>query len=310
MPARLPNFLIVGAAKCGTTSLHAYLAAHPQVFVPEVKEVAFFGRESAWVQGLPWYEQHFSEAGLTPAVGEATPDYMFSEAAVKRIASTLPDVRAIVCLREPGARAYSHYLHWHEDKALETRSFEKAIEAEFRSGGVAEREGPETGSPYFGYLARGRYDFQLQRLTAALGRDQIHIVFLEELREDPAREFAAVCRFLGIDDTIRPAILGEKRNPYHQWRPAWLWKWMVRHRVFDHMPQHVAEYLALRVMAARVREVPRMPVAAREQLSAFYRDSVDELEKWLGRPLPPAWTGTAKNAPIASTTIIGSNGAR
>src|SRR4051812_42429120 len=106
---RAPDFLIVGAAKAGTTSLAAYLAEHPDVFMARRKELHFFGREKEYRRGWEWYCSHFEGAGDARAVGEATPDYMWRERAVERIAQDLPKARIIATLRHPVDRAYSHY---------------------------------------------------------------------------------------------------------------------------------------------------------------------------------------------------------
>src|SRR5688572_14326389 len=105
--ARLPDFLIVGAMRSGTTSLHKYLQAHPDVFVASGKEVHFFDRR--YGRGLDWYRSRFAGVTTERVVGEATPAYMYDENAIARIAHDLPDARLIVVLRNPVDRAYSHY---------------------------------------------------------------------------------------------------------------------------------------------------------------------------------------------------------
>jgi hypothetical protein len=282
----LPNFLIVGAMKSGTTSLASYLSAHPDVFMSPVKELAFFERESVWSRGTGWYEEQFAGAGGETAIGEATPNYMFFPWSVERIAATLPGVRVIACLREPVARAHSHYLHWYEDMVRERRPFARAVEDELAAGADAQVEDVlDADPPYYGYLARGRYLEQLTRLADTFGRENVHVVLLDDLEADPAAVYAATCRFLGVDDAFRPDNLGVKENAYHQWRPAWLWRFMIRHRVFDRMPQRVAQWLALDVMTPRLKEVPAMAPEVRERLAAFYAPHNERLGEWLGRDL-------------------------
>lgn len=291
MPQRLPTFLVVGAAKCGTTSLASYLRDHPQAHVPEAKELYFFSRDDLFAQGPEAYARHFAGAGDALAVGEATPDYLFFPWAAERIARTLPGVRAVACLRDPTRRAYSHYLDWREDKARERRSFAKAIGDELAGELEEARERPEGDPPYFGYVARGLYLRQLERLARLLGPQRVHVVLLDELASDPEGTFAGVCRFLGIDESARPENLGARENPYHQWRPAWLWRFMVHHRIFDRMPQRFARWLALDVMAPTAHPVPPIDPATRERLDAFYAPHNRALEAWLGRELPGWGTG-------------------
>ncbi len=114
------------------------------------------------------------------------------------------------------------------------------------------------------------------------------MVVLDDLEADPQATYAGVCRFLEIDDSFRPDDLGARKNVYHQWRPAWLWRFMIRNRVFDRMPQRFAQFLALRVMAPRVKPVPRIPAAVEARLAEFYAPENEALGSWLGRDLG-AW---------------------
>jgi hypothetical protein len=107
---RLPNFVIIGAPRSGTTSLAHSLSQHPEVFVTmQVKELHFF--DTNFDRGLDWYRQQFSgaDAAAAKAAGEATPTYMYDETAMSRMAETVPDARLIAILRNPVDRAYSHY---------------------------------------------------------------------------------------------------------------------------------------------------------------------------------------------------------
>src|SRR5215216_7751234 len=131
----LPDFLVLGAQKAGTTALYAYLRRHPQIAGPSWKEVSFFDRHYA--RGESWYRGNFPSrpatwlarrrAGAEPIVGEASPGYLFHPHAPQRVATLLPNVRLIALLRDPVDRALSHY---HHELALgrESLSFEEAIE--------------------------------------------------------------------------------------------------------------------------------------------------------------------------------------
>lgn len=285
----LPNFLIVGAMKSGTTSLAKHLGAHPEVYIAPAKELYFFEREPFWQRGLDWYRDQFAEAGSAKAIGEATPNYMFFPWSVERIAETLPGVRAIACLRNPADRAYSHYLHWRDDKVRERRSFAQAVEDELAEG--AERQVADVldrDPPYYGYVARGNYLMQLERLAAALGRENLHVVVLDDLEAEANETFRELCRFLGVDPGFVPDDIGVKENAYHQFRPLWLWKLMIRHNLFDPLPRRVAGYLALRVMAPRNKPVPPVDAQTRELLVEHFAPGNIALGEWLGRDLS-AW---------------------
>ena len=282
----LPNFLIAGAAKCGTTSLARYLAEHPQVYIPPDKEIDFFERDYLWERGPQWYAQVFSGAGDAVAIGEATPNYMFYPWAVERIVQTLGKPRIVVCLRDPVDRAYSHYLHFREGLGFEPRTFERAMQDELARGGdeVAPHR-HDSRPPYFGYLARGIYHPQLERLAAAFGRERLHVLLLEDLRSDAADTFRAVCRFLGVHDGFVPPNLAQRENPFMRFRFPGTFRWLIRHRVLQRMPQRPAELVVQRILRPRPQPVPPMDPAVRERLAAHFAEADTRLEEWLGREL-------------------------
>src|SRR6266568_8270036 len=110
----LPNFLIVGAMKSGTSSLWSYLRSHPQVFMPDMKEPMFFVEKKNWSKGLDWYRGLFDDAGEAVAIGEASQPYTMAHSfpgVPGRIVSLIPDVKIIYVLRHPVERMRSHYLH-------------------------------------------------------------------------------------------------------------------------------------------------------------------------------------------------------
>ena len=285
MAARLPNFLIVGAAKAGTTSLASWLRHHPDAFVPPAKELHFFDRRESWERGVDWYAEHFREAGGAAAVGEATPGYMFGAPTVERIAATLPDARQIVCLREPVARAHSHWHHWRYRLGLEWRPFAKAIRDEL-DGTEARRERPGFGGfdPALGYyLARGRYLEQLERLCRHVPRERLCVVLLDDLETDPVGTFAGVCRFLGIDDGVRPAEVGKRRNAAAEFRPHYAWRQFVRHK--DRLPPSVATWMATHLFVRREVALRPLEPELRASLHAHFAEDNRRLAEWLGRDL-------------------------
>jgi len=282
----LPSFLIAGAAKCGTTSLAGYLAEHPEVHVPPQKELEFFNRRYLWERGPGWYSEQFAAAGQARAIGEATPNYMFYPWAVERIAQLLPDVRLIVCLRDPVDRAYSHYLHWREGMGFEGRSFERAVEDELAAGAeeVADHR-HDSSPPYYAYLARGLYHLQLERLERHFGRERIHVLLLDDLKADPQAAFAAVCRHLGVDESFVPPNLGERENPFMRHRGAWAFRFLVRRRILQRLPPRLRRLTTQRILAPRPRPVPPMDPAVRARLAAHFEEPNARLAAWLGRSL-------------------------
>jgi Sulfotransferase domain len=208
----LPDFLILGAQKAGTTALYAYLRWHPEITGPSFKEVSFFDRHYA--KGERWYRAHLParprqwvarrRSGRWPLVGEASPSYLFHPLAPERVAAMLPNARLIAVLRDPVDRAFSHYQH---EVALgrEPLSFEDALDAEDeRMRGEVERM---TRDPsYFSeawwnhtYVARGRYAEQLEQWFAVCPPEQLLVLFSDDLAQQPAETYARVLDFLGVD---------------------------------------------------------------------------------------------------------------
>jgi hypothetical protein len=195
----LPDFLILGAQKAGTTALYDYLYRHPAISGPSWKEVGFF--DLHWWRGERWYRGHFPRGARAP-VGEASPSYLFHPEAPQRVRSLVPDARLIAILRDPVDRAFSHYQH---EVALgrEPLSFEDALDREeARTRGEVERmlADPRSFSHAWWnwtYRARGLYAQQLERWLAVFPRDQLLVLLTEELAAAPAETYARVLEFLG-----------------------------------------------------------------------------------------------------------------
>src|SRR5436190_6023827 len=212
---RLPNFVIIGAPRSGTTSLAHSLSQHPEVFVTmQVKELHFFDTAN-FNRGLDWYREQFSgaDAAGAKAAGEATPTYMYDDTAMKRIAQTVPDARLVAILRNPVDRAYSHY--W-MNRSLDREDllFPVAIEAE---AGRLSGTDPRAARRY-GYVERGRYLPYLKAVTARFSPNQLHIMITEDLDRDPTRQWKALCEFLDVDPSFTPPDLGRNVNAHADYR--------------------------------------------------------------------------------------------
>jgi hypothetical protein len=198
----LPGFLIIGAQKAGTTSLHAYLCEHSCVLAPTTKEVHFFDHE--FYRGLGWYRAHFRRSTEPGALsGESTPYYLFHPLVPARVAEALPDCKLLVVLRNPIDRAFSHHNH---ERALgfEWLGFEQAIAEEPRR--LAGEEERLAGDPRYNsfshqhhsYLSRGRYAAQLERWLEHFDRDRMLVLSAEKLFADPAGVVRDTQEFLGL----------------------------------------------------------------------------------------------------------------
>jgi len=211
-PEGVPDFFVVGHQKCGTSALYLTLSAHPQIFLPDVKEPWFFARElrSRWPSGggrgrpntLESYLSLFAEARPGQRLGEASPQYIRSEVAARDIAQLRPDARIVAIFREPAGFLRSlhlQFLHTH----METEgTFEKAmaLEPERREG----RHLPDTCvSPQsLLYSDHIRYTEQLRRFYDAFPREQVLVLIYEDFRRDNESTVGEVLRFLDVDDTV------------------------------------------------------------------------------------------------------------
>ncbi len=267
---RLPTFVIVGAMKSGTTSLARWLKPHPQVFLSDIKELHFF--DVHYDKGTDWYSRHFAGAGPRPAVGEATPAYMYDEQAASRMHALLPEARLVAILRNPVDRAYSHYWH-NRQRGNEPLGFRQAIEGE------PERRRRDD-QPYrhaYAYLDRGRYLPQLQRLTAHYPREQLLVQTFDDLRADPQSVYRRVCGFLGVDDTVELSNIGRTFNPAREYRS-------LRLRTASRRLPRKLRYAVGRLNSRRV-EYPAMDANLRAELVAATANDTTALSSWLDRDL-------------------------
>ncbi len=217
---RLPDFIVAGAQKCGTTSLWAYLSEHPNVIPPMTKEMSFF--DINFHRGLNWYRAHFplQHTATTPGqstvslTGESTAYYMFHPLAAQRIADTTPNVKIVLLLRNPIDRAFSHY-QLKVRRRQENLPFEDALAAESqRLAGEEEkiRANPRYYSfrhDRFSYLARGIYAEQVIRWRNLFSPDRLLILESGEFFTHTSEVFERVLSFLGLPDW-KPSHFGNR----------------------------------------------------------------------------------------------------
>jgi hypothetical protein len=212
-PRSLPDAVILGAMKCGTSSLHNYLVQQPRVIEPLRKEVHYFDVNHG--RGEAWYRANFGRQGETGLSIDSSPYYLFHPAVPGRMRALLPDAKLIVLLRDPVRRAYSHY--WHErHKGREKLEFEAAIAAEAeRLGDAHQRLADGTlersfAHQHFSYLARGRYAEQLEAWFSVYPREQFLILRFEDLAQEPLATLNETLGFLGLPPAT--AVDLEARN--------------------------------------------------------------------------------------------------
>jgi hypothetical protein len=202
---RLPDILIIGAQRCGTSSLYKYLGQHPAVIPSIRKEVEYFS--TRYTEGLAWYKSHFplrrpSSMGQSLTF-EATPDYLLHPLSAERASALVPDARVIALLRDPVSRAYSQYQH-NRRLGHEPLSFDAALDAEeSRIGGELERIKVDPVHPArmlrrHGYVERGKYDEQLERWLERFPPNNIHVVRSEDFFSSPNASYQEILRFLEL----------------------------------------------------------------------------------------------------------------
>jgi hypothetical protein len=187
----LPNLLIVGAPKCGTTTLHEVLSKHSDIFMSRAKEPGFFSDDRRYARGLDWYSSEFFTKSSDCAFrGESTPWYLYSQSSPERAWRDLgPETRLIVALRNPLDRAISMY--WDQVQlGREVRPIDEALTAELR--------GSPADDPRQAYVSGGRYSLYLRGWLSSFPAEQLHVVLFERLVRDPSEELSRLFEFLGV----------------------------------------------------------------------------------------------------------------
>jgi hypothetical protein len=296
-----PDFFIVGAFKAGTTSLYDYLRQHPQVFLPFHKEPMYFGADlDARYRKLSEedYLHLFADARADQRVGEASPWYLYSTSAAAEIRAFSPAAQIIVMLRNPVDVMYAQHSQLLFNQREDLSDFGAALEAEEeRRRGQRIPAGALRREALF-YRHSVRFAEQLQRYFDVFGRERVHVIVHDDLREDTAGAVRATFEFLGVDpdqavnlgirNPNRSARLGlVQRLIYRPPGPLrrvvpWLRRFPLVHRLRD------------AVVAANSQPEARAPMDPdlRRQLARELAPQVEELGRLIGRDLSP-WSRTA-----------------
>ena len=282
-----PNFFVLGAPKCGTTTLHALLTAHPHIFMTKEKEPRFFDDDTYYTRGLDRYlRDHFRGAAGFKARGEATPSYLASgRKARDRIRRDLgKELRFVVILRDPVKRAWSHYLHQRR-YCVETESFERALELEPNRLSV----GRPAGITYF---RDGLYAHQLRVWFEAFPREHFLVLLTEDLAERPNAVARQAFAFLEVDPDVefsppsRANVQGASRHPR-------LAAALNRPGVMMATLKHLVPYSSRQRMRNLINrwnrrpfdEAPTLDPAIGRVLRRRYYDEILTLEGIIGRDL-------------------------
>jgi hypothetical protein len=201
---KTPDFIIIGAQKCGTSTMFHHLAKHPDIFLPKQKELHFFDENFA--KGVEYYLQFFNRKKMPDrpfCTGEASPFYFFHPLAASRIQQHFPAIKLILLLRNPVSRTYSQYQHMKRKDRISI-SFEHAVhlEPEILNHRRDAYFDDETHSDLmyrrFSFLARSRYAEQLQTWYQHFSREQILIIKSEDYFKNPTEIFQQIFEFIGL----------------------------------------------------------------------------------------------------------------
>jgi Sulfotransferase domain len=265
----LPNFLVIGTMKGGTSSLYRYLIHHPQIFMSPVKEPLFFSSE--WDRGLEWYERLFDRAGRAVAIGESSTEYSAYPQApgvAKRIAKLLPEVRLVYLVRHPIERMLSEYHDYLVRGVEREPAADRAL----------------LGEPF--YCNVSRYAMQIEQYLEYFSRDQLLIVKSEELRTARVQTLRRVYEFLGVDGNFRPKHLEMEFHNTSRRR---------QRRPVDRALRRIPGYRSVASVAPRslarlkdrfvTKEAPPRPTlsdGARREIEDRLRDDVRRLRRYMG----------------------------
>ena len=281
----LPNFIMIGVAKAGTTSFFHYLDQHPQIYMCPIKATNFFGYEDArnwkWmeegdppllrnfpVRTVEEYEASFAGASTEIAIGEVSPQYFRCPTAAQRIHESIPNVKLIVSLRNPADRAFSGFL-------MRTRR------------GDAVKGFYEELSPQSSHVKEGFYYRRLKRYLDIFSKDQIKIYLFEEFRKEPARIVANLYEFLGVATNFVPDT-STRHNP------AGIPKIRLLNQLFFHptliniaksvIPENI-QGMAKRVQQQNLKAAPKLPAELRAELLNHYREDILKLQELVDHDL-------------------------
>jgi hypothetical protein len=294
---RLPNFFIIGAAKCSTTSLAEWLRHHPKIYISALKEPQFFSKDINTLSTIrTWAHYYRLFQGASPkhlAIGEASVTYLFSKVAVPAIETKLPGSKYIVMIRNPVDMAYALHEQMRRVFNENVNDFYEAwrLAPERRMGHFVPPGCPDPKLlDYPSWCLLGE---QLERLFALVSRERVLVLVLDDVKENPRREYLLVLEFLQVPDDGRQEF--PVYNSARGWRSQslgkllnrlFIWAGWMRYNAGVLSPRHlgIGEHLD-RLFSVRKERPPLSPEVRRE-LEAFFASDIQRLEHLLNRRFP------------------------
>lgn len=300
MALSMPDFLIIGAPKAGTTSLYYYLCQHPQIFMSPNKEPHFFafegsqpnfrgpGDERAWlntnsVVNLSEYQQLFKRATAQQKCGEASTMYLYLKESCDRIYHHIPNVKIVAILRHPVDRAYSHYVHMRRDGREWETDFEQALN---QAGDRISKN----WSPALHYRQVGLYTEQLQRYLKVFDPAQIKIYLYDDLVKDPTLLYRNLFEFIGVDSTIKLDTSARHNTTSAIRKNKLLHDFLtnpngLKSALKKVMPAHIRKPLSAKVYRKNAAAVQPLSSELRQKLTASFKPEILRLQDLIDRDL-------------------------
>lgn len=290
----MPDFLIIGAQKAGTSSLYYYLKQHPQIYMSPIKELHFFTYEGesshgsssiaqhnesfAVVNNIEDYQKIFQAAPESSVVGEASPSYIYAPKAAERIKHHIPNAKLIAILRHPAERAYSNFLHAIRHNHEPIQDFKQALHEE-------ETRIRNNSAFLWHYKSKGFYYKQLTRYFALFDRSQIKVCLYEDLKTNPAGVIKDLFEFLEVDASFEPDV-SRKYNvsvvPKNQLLSTVITSLKpIKPALKTLVPDRVRHYVRSQVFDTPPPISPEM----RKHLVKEYREDILQMQELLGRDL-------------------------
>ena len=286
----LPNFMCIGAAKSGTTSLYDILRQHSAIFIPSFKEPHFFDIPFVYQNGLEWYEKtYFKSVRNEKCIGDFTPTYLFEEETPQRILNDLgSDVKFIIMLRNPVDRAYSHYLHSLRDQH-ESLSFHEALRTE------SSRTNKQDYLSFLrlSYMGQGLYFEMLSRYYALFSKEQFLIInFEDEFINNRDSTIKKILDFLEVKD--EGIMIDIKSNPASKARFQWLknlmkktgwWRVIIKNMIPS---LKVRQIIKNRIQRANISTFTPSKLLEQERneiFNTYFKKDVESLELLLNKKM-------------------------
>jgi len=290
----LPNMIIVGAPKSGTTTLHYALDQHPEIFMSRIKEPGFF-----WAYGdevelkgpsaillrhrvindLGQYMQLFRDVNDEHVVGESSASYMFQPRSPGLISQFIPNSKLIFILRQPAERAFSSYTQYLRDGVEPCSSFWEAV--------LEEQQGQRDHWTFGRHLKYGFYCAALQQYLNCFKREQIFISLYDDLKQNPLKLFKSIFQFLEVEENFQPDLSHHHNVSGVISKPLMRFFWTNTNKLRAFIRPLINQRLrhAFSEWVFRSTEKPEFPEKLKYELTEFYREDVEQLQDYIHRDL-------------------------